>query len=141
MSVLQDDSDFNAGLAELRNVCDVPKIISNQLDGGARMFTRGFRFFIPFSKNLATAFDLDAISNIIAENDVETRDDGLLNQFWKGDKLAGIGSKKQNVDVSGENELIARVTVVVINNPGEPLGKIVADCSRTAGGLDALCHL
>src|SRR5436190_4112748 len=120
MSVLQDDSDFNAGLAELRDVRDVTKVISNQLDGGARVFARGFRFFIPFSKNLSTAFDLDAISNIVAENDVETRDDRLLNQFWKGYKLGRVGSKKEIVDISGEGELIARVTVIVINNPGEP---------------------
>ena len=125
LGILEDDRDFEAGLigrGDDGEVGGVTEEKSDQFDGGARMFADGFGAILPAREKICAAFDANAVSDIVSENDVVTRNDALRDQFGKGEEIF-FGAGKKIVGVAGEDELIARMAVVEIDDAIQPCGQ------------------
>lgn len=122
LRVLENDGDFEAGLigsgdgGEIRGVTEED---GEQLDGGAGMFAGEFGTVRPAGEEVAAALDANAIPDVVSEDDVVTRDDALGDELREGGQVLFIG-REEIVGVAGEDELIAGMAVVEIDNAMEP---------------------
>ena len=125
LGVLEDYGDFEAGLiwrGDDGEVRGVTKEKSDQFDGGAGMFADGFGAILPACEEIRAAFDANAVPDIVSENDVVTRDDALRDQLGKGEEIF-FGAGKKIVGVAGEDELVARMAVIEIDDAIQPGGQ------------------
>lgn len=86
------------------------------------MFGGGFGAFVEAREEFRAAFDADAITDVVSEDDVVARHDALGDELRERDELL-VGSWKKIVGVAREDELVAGVAVVEIDNAIEPWGK------------------
>ena len=125
LGVVQFDRDFESWLigggdgGEVRGVMEEMR---EEFDGGAGMFGGGFGAFVEAGEEFCAAFDADAITDVVSEDDVVARDDALGDELRERDKLL-VGSGEEVVGVAREDELIAGMAVVEIDNAIQPWGK------------------
>ena len=127
LGVLENDGDFEACLglaatlgADGREICGVAQIDSDKFNGVARIFAGGAGAFVPFGEEFSAAFDTEAVADVVAEDDVEARNDAVADQLRERVKIVLIGGGKEVVRVAGDDELVAGMTVIEIDNAIDP---------------------
>ena len=103
-----------------RKVGAVAEKDSDEFDGAARVFSRDAGAVVPFGEKFGAALDAQAVADVVTENDVESRDDAVGDQFGKGMQIILIGGGKEVVRVAGDDELVPGVAVVEVDNAIDP---------------------
>ena len=127
LCIFQDNGDFEAGLRLAATLaCDGSEIGAvteengDEFDGAARVFSGGAGAVVPLGEEFSAAFDAEAIADVVAENDVEARDDAVADQFGECVEIVLIGGREEIVRISGDDELVAGMAVVEIDNAINP---------------------
>src|SRR5277367_3890256 len=85
IGALDDAGDLRSGLIEAREIGAVAKVAREGFDGGAR----GFPIFLavlemgPLRKNFGAFFDANAVAQVVAEDDLEAREEDAEEKIGK----------------------------------------------------------
>jgi hypothetical protein len=83
------------------------------------MFAGHFGPILPARKQIRAALQPNAVPDVVSENNVVSRHDALRDQFRKSDQILFVRREKI-VRVAAEDELIAGMAVVELDNAVEP---------------------
>lgn len=125
LGVVENNSDLQArliGSGDGGEVRGVVEEMREEFDGGAGMFRGGFGPFVKASEKFRAALDANAVTDVVSEDDVVAGDDARRNELRERDELL-VGSWEKIVGVAREDELVARMAVVEIDNAIEPCGQ------------------
>ena len=140
VGVAHDQADLRRLLAEPTKVDAVAEVVREQLDRFARA-ARHLRLLLearPLGEGLAPALDAQAGGEVVAEHDVEARQQHLGEEFGQRAEFGAFGERQQEaiLDVAVADELAGGAAFVLHDQVVGPARQV----ARTRGGHGGVAH-